>query len=612
MTASRFVPMENPNRNAGSPPEDETSTPFQKKWRRRTARVKGFDLRDLWWRLLDALEAHRALRRALYAVLAILAVAGASWAWAYPWWTRHRAISIAHQWIAAGHLDYAAETVKQALADSPERPEVWRLAAEVARRRRNQAEAMDYSHHAAVLAPDNTEFTLEWAEDALLGEQPDIAERALAGLPAAAVSDSSHAQRIAGEIARRRVQLTAARDHFETALRLDGPLAIDEVPLGGVLLYSRDPAERQRGLALLTRWTGDREWGAAALRTLLGDALDHDDRPAMLKWAEALRAHPRCTLADIPNCLQAISRADDARFAGVLAVLEKNQAVNPSQIALLVGWLNQIGRSAEAVRWVRSLPPELTGKPPVVVVAAEAFRQTSDWAGLNAWVTDGDWGHDVEFIRLAYSMQAARQLGNNARADEFWRTVQGDAQTNGVHALFIADTFYTWGWQAEALTLLWMAADQPAVAMQALGTLARHYQTQRDAEGQYRTFRRLHALRAQDASIANNFAFFAALTANDYGSAERIARENHARAPANLAYLSTYAFVLCMQNHAGDALALLKPVAGNWRQAPGMAFAYGLALAATDRKAEARPVLASLDPATLTTREEELVRAALN
>ncbi len=430
--------MDQPNHDDGNRPEDQTSSPFQKRWRRRSARFKAFvELRNLWWRLLDALEARRALRRVLYAALAALVLAGAAWLWVYPWWTRRNALSIARQWIAAGRLDYAAETVRQALADSPERPEVWRLAAEVARRRGKTLDAMDYSRHAASLAPDNTTFTLEWADDALLAERLDIAEKALAGLPAQVMAGSSLAQRIAGEIARRRILLTLAQSHFEAALHLDGPVAIDEVPLGAILIYARDPVARQRGLGLLAKWTADREWGAAALRPLLGDAMDHDDRPAMLKWAEALRAHPRCSLADIPNCLLAISRADEAHFAAVLVILEKAGAATPSQAAQLIGWLNQIGRSAEAVRWLQTLPPDVTKKAPVVVVAAEALRRTSDWAALNAWVTEDEWGRDVEFLRLAYGMEATRQLGDNARADEFWRTLQGDAQTNGPHALFV-------------------------------------------------------------------------------------------------------------------------------------------------------------------------------
>ena len=57
-----------------------------------------------------------------------------------------------------------------------------------------------------------------------------------------------------------------------------------------------------------------------------------------------------------------------------------------------------------------------------------------------------------------------------------------------------------------------VAGQEGQVATEALGSLARHYQTHRDAEGQYRVFRQLHLLRPQDRAVGNNFAFFAALT----------------------------------------------------------------------------------------------------
>jgi predicted Zn-dependent protease len=603
--------MPNLNQDDKDRAADGTDSPFSKQLKRRVARVSAFDLRDGWWRFLDAWETHRALRRSVYASLTLIAVVGVLWFWAYPWWTERNAISMARQWLDANRLDHAGEAVQQALAKAPERPEVWQLAAELARRQKNPALAVDYSRQAAQLVPGDPGLVLAWATDALLANQTDAAERALATLSAPVIAGSAPAQRIAGEIARRRVQLTLARDHFETALRLDGPVAIDEVPLGTILIHSRDPAERQRGLALLTRWATDREWGANALRTLLGDALDRDDRPAMLRWAEALRVHPRCTLGDIPNCLRALSLADETGFATVLAVLEKTSAANAGLAARLIEWLNQIGRSTEAAQWVKGLPPALTHNPPVLVVAAESLRLSSQWEALGTWVNDGNWSGDVDFLRLVYGLQASRKLGQTTRADELWRTLQARAQTNGVQALFAADALYAWGWPDDGLTLLWMAADQPRTTLEALGTLARHYQVRRDGEGQYRAFRRLHSLRAQDEGIANNFAFFAALTGKDPVEADEVARRNFGHDSHNLIYRSTYAFVLLSQNHAAEALTLLEPVARDWKKSPPLALVYGLALAGTGRKEEAGPVLNSLDPATLTTQEVAMIKQAL-
>jgi tetratricopeptide (TPR) repeat protein len=594
-----------------SNPEDQRSSDsFFGRWR---SRLETFDLREQWWNLLNFLEARRRLRWALYGMLAALVIFGSLGTWFYSWWRDRNAISMARQWLAAGRLDHAAKAVEEALAAAPEMPEAWGVAADFAVRSGQKAEAVAYARHAAMLDPGNLERTLIWAADSVLAGMPNEANKALATIPASALANSAYGQRITGELARRKGDLDSARVHFESACRLDGPLAIDEVPLGIVLLDSTDPADRQRSMTLLEKWTADRDWGTQALRVLLADALRHDDRAAMLKWAEALRTRPDCALGDMPNCLLALSKTDEARFANALASLEKSYATNPGAAAEFIGWLNQIGRSTDAVQWASTLPREVAQRPPVAVAVAEALRLSGNWTELDAWTKDGDWkSGNLEFVRWLYALDAARKLGQNAHANELWHTLQSHVQLNGVHALFAADTLYTWDYRDDALSLLWLAADQPGVAMQALGTLARHYQTQHDATGQYRAFRKLYTLRPQDADIGNNLAFFAALTGNEGSLAGQIARANHDHFPANLSYLSTYAFVLEVQNRNAEALALLKPVASEWKNSSALAFAYGLALAGADQKAEARTVLSTLDPATLTTQEADLLKSALD
>jgi predicted Zn-dependent protease len=602
-----------PKRNKlSSSDNDDTRPPFAGAMQQRLDRASAFDVREHWWRFIDTWEERRSLRLACYGAAGLLLLSGAVWFWAYPAWTKRNAFSMARQWIQADRLQNAGRVVQQILADYPENPDGWRLAAELARRRQNKLGAAGYSRRATTLAPDRPELTAEAAADALVADAPEDAEKILAALNPADLASSAPAQRVLGEIARRRFQLTAARDHFEAALRLDGPAAINEVPLGLILLQSREIAERQRGLALLRKWSDHPTWGANALRQLLSDALARDDRATLADLANRLRAHPRCTLGDVPNCLLALARAEPAQFAAVLATLEKNHAAKGDQAALLLDWLNQIGQPAEAVRWARTLPSALTQKPPVIVTVAEALRRTSDWTALAAWVETGEWTNDVEFLRLVYAIQAHRQLGDVVRAEELWRTLKTSAENNGVRALFAANIIYTWGWTTESLALLWSAADQPGVSAEALATLARHYQVQNDAGGQYRAFRRLHSLRPQDAAITNNYIFFAALTGQDSTAARNLAQEIHTAERSNATYRATYAFVLLMQDRAAEALTLLRPVAATWKQSPAVAFAYGLALAANNRKADARPILTSLDSATLTPEEVALVKTALN
>jgi len=111
--------------------------------------------------------------------------------------------------------------------------------------------------------------------------------------------------------------------------------------------------------------------------------------------------------------------------------------------------------------------------------------------------------------------------------------------------------------------------------------------------------------------VTNNFAFFAALTGNREQLAEQLSRENLTRHPANPTYVATHAFVLLMRGHADESLKLIKPLVAKVGASSAVAFVYGLALAETGEKTQAREVLKTIDPGALTVRETEVIRAAL-
>ncbi|MDI1318977.1 MAG: tetratricopeptide repeat protein [bacterium] len=597
---------------ASHPVPERTKTPFpslrQLTWRD----LKSFHWRHAWWHLLDHWDTRRGLRRFAYSLFAGLVLLGALVLWGYPEWNKRNAVRVARAWLASGHLRYAAEAAQRAAELAPENPEPWQIAAELARLGGQKDKALEYTRRAAELAPTNPEVLTGWAADALRADQIDEAYRALDKIPVEAQAQSAHIQRLKGEMSRRQSRLTAAKGYFEAAQRLEGPLAVNEVPLGLILLQSTAPTVRQSGLELLVKWTADREWGATALRTLLADALSRDDRPALRKWADALYRHPRHLRGDIPQCLLALARSDEARLAEVLAQLERDHAVSPAAAVQLLSWLNQIGQAAEAVRWMKTLPAAALHRPPLAAAAAESLRLTADWTALADWTRDGDWGPEAEFLRWTYGLQAARQLGDANRADELWRTLFSHAQLDSAHALFAAANIYSWGLVKEAEALWWRVGEQEGPnAIEALGTLARYYQTGRDAEGQYRVFRQLHLLKPTDHAIGNNFAFFAALTGRDQSPGEKVARANLAREPQNQAYVATLAFTLLQLGRTNEAASLLKPKAREAANSPALCFAYGLTLARSGRRDEARQLLKTIPPDSITSLELQLIRTAL-
>jgi predicted Zn-dependent protease len=581
-------------------------------------RLIGRDGREHLWAFLDILDARPAMKKALFIGLPILVAVAGLGTWKYERWSRTNALRIARQWLDANRLDRAGDAIRDALANEPDLPDSWRLASELAWRKGNREASVEYARKAAVVSRFHSDEVLAWAESAILSDDTVQAQEAETYLDPTTAQTSPRALRLEGEIARRDGRFADARTHFEAALQADVKsgaqvLAVDEVPLGIVCLQTGSAEDRANGQKLLARWATDPDWGVEALRALLTDAAAHRDREAAVRWAEDLRRHPRCTLGDIPVCLKTLADFDPARFQAVLVLLEGKNRSNPTEAAQFMGWLTEIGQGAEAARWGESLDAAVARKPPVAQGLAEALRATRRWEDLKGWVRQADWGADLGFVGLAYGIVAARKLGDGPGADSLWQSLYADGRLSAAHALFAGDSLYAWGYPKESAALLWEAADRPDLAYDALGSLARLYQVQRDAVGQYRAFSRLSAMRPGDREIANNYAYFAALT--DLGSQtriEHIAEDNFNQEPGNIVYRSTYAFVLVWTGKASRAMAILDPVANEWKKSPVVAFAYGAALARAGRASEAKEVFDSLDPRGLDPREAEWIRAALN
>jgi hypothetical protein len=578
----------------------------------------GRDSRENLWAVLDSLEARPALRRTLFIGIPLLIIVAGAAFWGYHHWARNNSIRIARQWLEAGRLDRASVAVQDALTTEPEAPESWQVASELAWREGNRTASVQYAKKAAEVGQFQPDTVLAWGEASILTDDEDQARDAESHLDPSFARTSPRALRLAGEIDRREHKFAGARDQFLAALHEDTksgtqPLATDEVPLGIVCLQTGTPGDRSQGQGLLAKWASDPKWGAEALRALLADAMVHHDREATARWASELQTHPRYTLGDVPVVLQALADADPARYQATLESVEAKSRSSPTQAAQLLGWLNQIGQPTEAVRWGNSLDPASVRKPPIAPGIAEALRATQQWSDLETTVGQADWGPDLGFLGWAYGFVAASHLGDASRAESLWQSLNADGRLYPAHALFAGDSLYAWGFPKEAATLLWSAADRPDLAFQALGSLARLYQVQHDAVGQYRAFSRLNAMKPADRDIGNNLAYFAVIT--DLGSQshiERIADGNFNSEPGNVAYRSTFALVLVWSGQASRAMSLMEPVSNEWRKSPAVAFAYGAALASVGRKPEATEVFGSLNPASLSPQESDWIRAALH
>ncbi len=583
--------------------------PRSRQW---LSRINNFHLRDVWWRFLDFWDKRRWLRRTIYISITVGVICAGLWSWYYPQWLRKNSLKIARDWMAAGKLKNAADMVQKANELMPERPEPWQLASELARLGGQYTLAARYARRAVKLAPESSDAAMEWAAAALRAGLNEEAAEAFQYIPPEILMNSPFALRVHGELSRRNLKLETARGFFEAAIHIEGPLPINQVPLGLILIRFSDTKTRQYGLRMLAKWTSDSEWGPAALRALLQDALINNDESGMLKWGEILRAHPGFTVRDMPDYLQALAMADETKFQVVLKELEQDHAVTPEAAAVLLGWLNRIGRHADAVSWIQTLPTPAMQKPPLAMLAAEALRATASWPQLAAQTEEQEWGPEFNYIRWAFAMQAAKGMGQNDLVNELRKTLYNHTRLYGVHALFIASTLYSWNQYDDALNIWWQTSELGGdLAVQSLGALARHYQVWRDADGQYRVFRDLYFIKPHDVNISNNFAFFALLTNRDLRLVDTITEENMIREPENENFAATRAFALLQANQTRTALALLQPLVNRDEPTPGVIFAYGLALAKEGQKEKARELLLGLPPESLTIQEVDLIKSKL-
>ncbi len=579
--------------------------------RERRAESGYLGLRVIGWALADWWDARPRLRRRVRWGLPLAIILCAAGFWFIPRWYRRNTVRLAEDWLRSGKLSYAADALKQAIATNPDDPNTWRVAAAFARRVGRLPAALDYSRRAAKLDPASETLQLDYAADALVAGQTSEATTALDHLTPAQRAASGRAQRIAGEIDLREMRLTDACNAFRASIRLEGPAANNEIPLGTTLLAATSPTERAQGLALLHKWTSSPVAGANALRALLADAAQRNDKADMERYALKLVHHPACLISDIPKCLYALSHSDEAAYQTTLGELETVHRATPQKAALLIGWLNQIGRSDSALAFADSLPQAMRSAPPVAPSVFEAFRLRSEWARLLQASESETWPEDTDFMRLAYGVLAAKHAGDARTEARDWHDLREHCKIKATHALFVADTLYTWGLQDRAVELLWLAVQTPSTERLALETLARHYQVTRNAEGQYRVFSRLYSAHPDDPDIANNFAYFAALAGHEAPLALDIARRNHQQHPDSVAYTSTYAFILAHQMHTASAIELLRPLKGDVETDPGLRYTYAIVLAEMGRQEEARAMAKGLDRSRLTTAEDALLKQLL-
>jgi cytochrome c-type biogenesis protein CcmH/NrfG len=522
-------------------------------------------------------------------------------------WQQRRLIAQANALVNEGDFKRASLNARRVLQINPESAEACRILARLAERTGLRA-AVDWRRRVMDLGAANTEDLLALARDAIRFEDRPIADVAISRLPESAkqtaeyhalMADVAFAQRDAVEMER----------HLNEALRIEPTNKDYIMRLAALRLGANDPMVRARGRATLTELQGDRERRRDAIRYLAEDAMRHSDFTGALELAQELDRLPEKIFTDRLVLLSALKAARDPGFQAFLKELQTATADDSERLASVITWMNMHEMPAEAIAWSAKLPAAVTNGRFVPVALSDSYVATHDWAGLLRLTKSGNWGN-LNFLRNALFARALRETGQATDSAAAWNEAVKEVTGNTRYMLLLFETVEKWGWRAEAIDLLWLAAKDPVKGDEALQTLYRYFARNGDTENLYRVLLHRAELRPEDRNVQNNFAQLSLLLNLNITRAQRIAHDLYEKEPKNAAYASTYAFALYSQGETKQALKILNGLTDEQLHQPEVAAYYGVFLAAAGDQARALEFLDLAEKATLLPEEKTLVEKA--
>jgi hypothetical protein len=358
------------------------------------------------------------------------------------------------------------------------------------------------------------------------------------------------------------------------------------------LLHLRHPSAEKRAAAESQLEQLALAQPALALRIrrdLVGAALARQDYDAVRIRIAAVLAHPGATLEDRLQKANIDLLVDHRPFEAVYAELSSSAGGNAADAVQFARWLLVQNRSAEARRWLASLPQDFRQDRALQSVEADALAQAGEWDRLSVMLEAGVWGAiPADCIRLAMSARLVDAQKNDSLRSEIWDAAM-HASNGSLSALGVLHRLSTlWGWTREAENTLWTVARSYPDQTWAHQALFDVYKERGNTAGMRDV---LGALRSSNASVPRYRHDWALLTllrepTPAWGPAKDAMKELHEQWRDNIVYATGYSLALAQAERADEALAVLAAFPTEEREAaprlPYLAYVHGMARNASE------------------------------
>ncbi len=473
-------------------------------------------------------------------------------------------------------------------------------------------QAIIHRQRLAEIFPDDSTRKFVWASTALALGQTASAATALDGVP---VRD------------RRKVEYLRLRANLDT---LAGRNAAVEETLRTLLEIKPDDAPARLKLAMMRlQQTRDRdeiatqirelqalvqipEVASDAMRALAPALIRAGDRDGAMRVARTLFASPKSNVGDGILLLNTVLLAAPTQVEPTIGELEDRVTTSVTDAFDVCRWLIVHGRPAEADRWLMALAPEVREAPPLLVVRADACIMLKQWERLDALTNGAETWGVFEPQRAAFSARAARELGLGDVARTRWTGAIRIAVDNVAGLKHLRQAAVTWGWLEERVEVDWaLIRLEPSMAKELLPPLYAFYRERVDSVGLRRIFEKYLELQPEDAVAKRSLATLYLAGRVQLPRAHELARDAYLANPRAIENLAVYAYSLHLRGDTEEALALMEPHAADFVASPYVGGYYGVILAASNRRSEARPFLQTAAATPLLTEEAQLFNGEL-
>jgi Tfp pilus assembly protein PilF len=523
-------------------------------------------------------------------------------------WQERQLIRRAAYALQRGDEREASLAARSMLAIKPSSIGASRILAELAEHAGDRI-ALDWRRKVVELEPHSAEDALAWARCALQFHEIATAEGALSRVEETGRQTAGY-HAVSALLAQARQQDEKAEHEWSEAVRLAPNEKAYELQLGILLLRSRDSERHASGEIILEALRRDPDQRASATRALINEGVArHQSAQRLLALARELQSYPGATLADRLLLLDMLHQLQDSGFSSYLTELENYATEHPVRLAALLAWMNQSNLNLIALDFLKSLPPGSLEKWPVPLAVADVYVQLRDWHKLETLTKAGTW-RQADFLRHAYLARALRAQDKPAAAEHEWATAMKQASVQSESILTLVRIVSEWGWNSEAVDLLWALSKYPEKENDAFLSLYRRYAKTGDTPGLYRVLVRLLELDPGNLDLQNNLAQVSLLLNAKPDEARRIAADLYHKTPSNSAYATTYAYALLSKGDATGAGRIMNSLMPDQLRDPAVSAYYGICLAAL-KDERARTYLEAGQAATLLPEEKALVEKAL-